>query len=116
MPAEGQRRGHDWISESLALAFPVSAKERLILMLYLYLDETGTHATAGNIGVAGYLAREEQWSAFQVEWQEELTAYGVPFFHMTDFLARRGHFKDWPEQKRIPRLHKLIRVINKHAA
>ena len=116
MLAGGRLNARGWIPEPFALAFPLSAKERLVLMLYLYLDETGTHAEAGNIGVAGYLAREEQWSAFQAAWQEELTAYSIPFFHMTDFLARRGHFQDWPEQKRMPRLRKLIRIINRHAA
>lgn len=81
-----------------------TAKERLIFMLHLYLDETGTHEAAGNLGVAGYLAKQEQWDNFNVEWQEALDAYGITLWHQTEFINGWGQFAGWPAHKKPHRL------------
>jgi hypothetical protein len=63
--------------------------------------------------VAAYVSTEEGWLAFGKEWRECLDAYGIGFFHMTDFASRKQQFSDWPAEKCAPRFRKLASVINR---
>jgi hypothetical protein len=81
-----------------------------------YFDESGTHTDATVLSVGGYMASEERWAAFDVQWQQALTDYGIEYFHMAAFENRQAQFKDWPENKRIPRLNRLMTIINRHTS
>lgn len=105
-----------YISEAFALAFPGDYKaERLVALLTAYFDESGTHAGAQVLSVAGYVATAERWEVFEKDWRQSMAIYGIDYFHMTDFVAGEEQFKDWPKQKRESRLRKLIDIVNRHA-
>ena len=44
-----------------------------------------------------------------------LDSWGLEYFHMTDFHARKGPYEQWPEKKREPRLARLYSIINRNA-
>ena len=83
-------------------------------MLDAYFDDSGTHQGSPAISVAGYMSTPDRWKRFESEWRETLDAYGVEFFHMTDFASGMQQFKDWPRAKREPRLNKLISISNRN--
>lgn len=107
----------NYVREAFALAFPFDYKaERLVAtILTAYFDESGTHKGAPAVSVAGYVSTKERWESFETEWRESLAIYNIDHFHMTDFIAGQGQFKNWPRQKKRLRLRKLIDAVNHHA-
>ncbi|HKN21444.1 MAG TPA: hypothetical protein VJX73_08505 [Terracidiphilus sp.] len=76
----------------------------------LYIDDSGHPDNQPNVVTAGFVASEDQWSQFEVEWNSALLRFGiVGAFHMTEFMRekRTGLKRDWI-------LESLCRIINKH--
>jgi hypothetical protein len=106
-----------YVRDSLRLAFPHDyTLARLVAAFTAYFDESGTHQGAPALCVAGYVSTAEQWEDFEDEWNEALVQYNIPFFHMTDFNAGQGPYRDWPQEQRQPRLRKLTQIINRHTS
>jgi hypothetical protein len=55
-----------------------------IAVLYAYLDESGTHAGAPVLCVAGYVGNRKQWLAFDKEWLPKLKDSGISSFHAVE--------------------------------
>ncbi|MBI4608672.1 MAG: DUF3800 domain-containing protein [Candidatus Rokubacteria bacterium] len=109
--------GEGYVGRAFALSFPADYKaERLVAtILTAYFDESGTHAGAKAVSVAGYVSTVKAWESFEREWRESLAIYNIDHFHMTDFVAGQGQFTNWPKQKKRSRLRKLIDAANRHA-
>lgn len=105
-----------YLHESLRLSFPseIDRGDRFVLVLHGYFDESGTHDGSRAISVAGYLSTADRWLAFEQEWKEALAAYGLDHFHMTDFVARKQPYADWPAVERVECLTNLIGIINRN--
>src|SRR5258708_30237711 len=59
----------------------------------IYLDDSGHPSDKPRVIVAGFLASEEQWLAFEPEWKDALKKHNLgDAFHMTDFES--GKRKD----------------------
>jgi hypothetical protein len=39
--------------------------KRVVLVLYAYLDDSGTHDSSPTVVLGGYVAQEAQWRAFE---------------------------------------------------
>lgn len=75
--------------------------------------------------LAAYVATSENWKKFRKEWKRELDKNGLEYFHMTDFefarsravagkeIPTRSKFYGWTEEKFVPFLQRLHRVINR---
>jgi hypothetical protein len=65
------------------------------------------------ISVGGFIASEEQWSAFDPEWQAVLNEFSVSALHMRDFAHSRREFAGWDgdQAKRDAFLDRLTDVI-----
>ena len=57
---------------------------RYIAVLWVYLDESGTHKGAPLLSVAGYMGCEREWHEFEKEWCPHLKKANVPYFHAID--------------------------------
>jgi hypothetical protein len=92
--------------------------EKIITMLWLYLDESGDHdRSTGNLirlALAGGMASFEAWEALSIEWADILGRFEIPMFHMADFEARQGPFKDWDNQRRRAIMGQLLDVALAH--
>ena len=56
----------------------------------IYLDDSGHPSDKPYVVVAGFLASEDQWIAFEDEWKAALGKYRLgEAFHMTDFEASK---------------------------
>jgi hypothetical protein len=105
-----------YFHESLPLRFPtfVAPDDRLIMNIYGYFDESGTHKGSPALAVGGFLAKADEWGAFTYEWEKALKDWGLPFFHMADFESRLGDYADWPNDVRKERLNRLLGIIGRH--
>lgn len=106
----GARIGRpNYVAETFRLAWPstyTGARLVTTLTAYLYAGRTSSVLT-----VAGYVSDADRWEAFESEWQDALAGYGIDFFHMTDFAARKGEYKSWGDKANC-RLVKLLSIIN----
>jgi hypothetical protein len=104
------------IRGALRLAFPRSLPERdrLMLTLHAYFDESGTHDDSEAIVVAGYLSTAEQWALFIDEWNEALSEWNLDFFHMVDFANHAEEYAHWTDDQRRFRFARLAAIIKRH--
>jgi hypothetical protein len=59
----------------------------------LYLDDGGHPDDQPFLVVAGYVATESQWLAFEPKWRDTLTRFKLGTeFHMTDFMRQRRRY------------------------
>jgi hypothetical protein len=79
------------------------------------MDETGHSKDEKQrfVGIAGLLAPAQNWETFESKWKSalKLPYIDLPYFHMTDFAARKKAYKNWSEEKRRAVLSKLFTVI-----
>jgi len=90
--------------------------QRFIMPLGAYFDESGANPNDPALTLAGFISDEERWGAFSDKWKRAVVdSWGLRYFHMADFEARQGQFKDWSrddESKR--RLDYLLTLITDH--
>lgn len=104
-----------YFDERLPLRFPrsIAPDDRLIMNIYGYFDESGTHKGSKALSVAGFLGKADEWGAFEFEWENALRDFELDFFHMASFESRQRGY-DWPDDVRKERINRLIRIIHSH--
>jgi len=83
-----------------------------------YMDETGTHADSEVVGVAGYLATYERWTAFENEWNQAMHLYCVDDFHMGEFEGHWNEFADnnyWTPDIRERLISRVCQMCQEHS-
>lgn len=92
--------------------FAVCSHARLVFVLHVFLDETGTNKRHPITGVAGFLFDRAGVSAFEREWQ--LRSYKLIKPYRTAHCAgRHGQFFDWEFSDRLMLMGDLARLITK---
>ncbi len=104
----------NYVKESLALSFPcdILPENQVVMIFTVYLDESGTHQASRDVVLAGYVATNEQWASFETNWKKALAEFEIPFFHMSDFAAKKSYYSEWTEVERETRYERLIGIIN----
>lgn len=92
-------------------AHPVGTKERLLLVLQSYCDESHDGKNERVYVVAGFLGVETEWINFTHRWTETLKGAGISAFHQSECVGQQGEFKqmDWDEREELQR--KFIEII-----
>lgn len=88
---------------------PYEAKIRGLVTLKAYYDDSADGKKERIFSIGGYFGKEEEWNKFDMLWKREA---GETIFHMTDCLAGRDEFAEWPVTKRNDLVRRLIGVIN----
>jgi Protein of unknown function (DUF3800) len=106
----------NYFDEWLSLRFPrrVAPNDRLIVNLYGYFDESGTHKGSAALALAGFVGKADDWGAFSYEWGAALAEWGIDYFHMAPFESRLREYKDWTNEQRQDRLNHLLALIAKY--
>lgn len=93
---------HIPIREVAQIILPVGSREDgALAMMSAYFDDSGTHRGSAVIVTAGLVGTVDQWAALEKAWAVELSAPicglkdPIPYFHMTECQASRGHFRGW---------------------
>lgn len=83
-------------------------------MLEIYIDDSGKEQDSPSLVLAGYLASEKAWSAFNKNWQGVLDAANIPAFHMVE-AWRMGHaYQHLGALGRNQLIQDLLSCINMH--
>lgn len=76
-------------------------------MLVCYLDDSGKDPQNPITTVAGYLARDDAWPAFEAEVEPIFAAHRVSILHAKELHDTDGDFKGWsvlPKQAFVARI------------
>ena len=85
----------------LARALCLDPSDGVVVTLAAYFDESYSDNQPRVFAVAGYLSPISQWTHFENDWRFFLNKFDIANpFHTTDFMARRGQFSDWNDEKR----------------
>ena len=70
-------------------------------MLYAFLDDSNTDASAKTVTLADYIAHNDAWSVFEQNSRALFHRTGVTTFHARKFEKRDGAFKGWTPPKQL---------------
>jgi hypothetical protein len=68
----------------------------VLMPLTFCCDETGIDGNSEWVGVVGYISSRERWGDFCNEWQTELNAVNLPFFHFAELAETLPRHVDIP--------------------
>jgi hypothetical protein len=83
-----------------------------MVMLKVYMDESGIHAGASVIAVSAYIAKPATWRGWAKKWNVAEQPIGV--FHATDCANSRGEFKGWTKQQCDDFVAKFLPILPAH--
>lgn len=81
-------------------------------MLVCYLDDSGKDPQNPITTIAGYVASETDWRAFEEAVEPIFQRYDVPVFHATDLHNTKGCFKGWSAIKKESFVAQICREMN----
>lgn len=90
----------------------VGGRNGLVVVIKIFMDESGIHEGSPIVTVGAYIAKPKQWKSFTTEWNAKKKP--IDIFHATDCAALRGEFKGWNEPDRDNLVAKILPVIPKH--
>lgn len=106
----------NYASEPLELSFPCDTlpEDRCVMIFTAYFDESGkwTDPKVQDMVLAGYIATNNQWAQFEHEWKQAISEFGLPYFHMSEYAAKRPPYDTWTNQQREIRFARLVEIIN----
>ena len=79
-----------------------------------YLDDSGKDPQNRITTVAGYIATEEQWRAFEIEVEPIFGNYDVNVLHAKDLHHTDGCFEDWSVLKKQAFVARICTVLSHH--
>ena len=101
------------------LLHPASATHRMMAVIELngYFDESGTHAQAPVIVVAGYLSPARDWRRFEIKWRKVLKEEDADYLHTADLEADppRGIYEGWTRRKADHLSDRLVPLAVRYA-
>src|ERR1700722_11634832 len=96
--------------------FGKARRDRLIMAITAYFDDSGTDPKNPSIVVAGFVSTVDQWDRFNDEWLAAELEFEAPPFHAKIFDdGRRGYgpYKDWLDSKRKDYVNRLLGIISR---
>jgi hypothetical protein len=113
-------RKHENDAAKLFKEWASNFSEGLFVMLKVYADETGTHADADVVVLAGLIDSVEYWKKFNRKWQAILDNYTAKFFHYREFRKDANTNKDdpyygWSDEKRRNFIYRLAMLAGESA-
>ena len=82
----------------------------------VFLDESGHFSNSDFVCLAGYMARDEGWTALCAGWRVLLEMYGIPALHMREIMSPSGRSPAavWEIDRKLDMLREFITLIRKH--
>src|SRR5262245_16306059 len=79
-----------------------------------FFDASGTDPAQAVVVVNGYVSTSREWKKFTKAWASTLRKYDLPYFHMTEFMSRRGSrlfpVARWPDDRKTALINELIPI------
>jgi hypothetical protein len=77
-----------------------------------YCDESGHIDSERFVAIAGFVATDAQWAAFDAAWSAVLARHAVGALHTTDLMNRKRAFRDWDNAREVALIGDLMKVIH----
>jgi hypothetical protein len=90
-------------------------REGDVVVIRMFVDESGIHGGSPVISVGGYLSKPTRWQKFTSEWNRVLKPSKIKVFHASECNARSGEFQDWTREERDKLVKRLLPIIPKYA-
>jgi len=87
---------------------------RWIVVLVGYLDDSGKDAQNRITTLAGYLATDEQWKAFEQEVEPWFAEFKVKQLHTMDLHKTKGEFQGWSVLRKQAFVARICQVMSRH--
>jgi hypothetical protein len=84
-------------------------------VLVCYLDDSGKDPQSHITTLAGFVARESDWSAFEQEVEPIFERRGVSVLHTTDLESTNGEFKGWKRLRKQAFVAEFCQVLSRHS-
>lgn len=88
---------------------------RWLLVLTCYLDDSGKDPQSHITTLAGYVARNTAWDAFEREVEPIFARLGVNVLHAKELEDTKGDFKGWRILKKQAFVAQICSVMAKHS-
>lgn len=104
------------VYEIARLTLPRNWEDGWLCMLTAYFDDSGTHADAEVVTIAGLVGVQSQWDLFERAWRAKLKAPlprkpSLKYFHMSPCEAREGEFRDYSKAECDAVIHDFRQII-----
>jgi uncharacterized protein DUF3800 len=86
-----------------------------LVVLVCYLDDSGKDPQNRVTTVAGYVARDTSWKAFETEVEPIFQKAKINVLHAKELEATRGEFKGWRVLQKQAFVAQICGVLAKHA-
>ena len=83
-------------------------------MVEAYFDESGTHDGSPVLCMGGFVTESEAAKRLNGDWEEMLSKYNLPFFHMTDCANGMDVYEPLGKQGRMDVATQAIHLVCKH--
>ena len=94
---------------------PSLLARRWIVVLVAYLDDSGKDPQNRVTTVAGYVAKDTAWAAFEAEVEPIFAKYGIKVLHAKDLAATKGEFAGWTVLQKESFVAQICIVLARHA-
>jgi hypothetical protein len=84
-------------------------------VLVCYLDDSGKDPQSRVTTLAGYIARETAWKAFELEAEALFKNRGVKILHAKDLEATHGEFKGWKVLQKQAFVAQICSTLARHS-
>ena len=91
------------------------ARNKLLAMIRLYVDDSGKEGDSPVLVLAGYTSTAEKWSEFSNEWQSIIDDAGVAEFKMNDAWRLARPYRLIGPLRRDNIIVRCVECIKKHA-
>ena len=93
---------------------PYMLRGRWIVVLVCYLDDSGKDPQNPITTLAGYVARDTGWEAFESEVEKWFEEYGVGVLHAKELRDTDGDFKGWSVLKKQAFVSRVCQARSPH--
>ena len=90
----------------------LAGRRGVVVVLEVYIDESGIHDRSPVVIVAAYAAQPEQWATFTQEWIDAIKP--AIAWHATDASACKRGFKGWTQEQVAAAAERALPLIPKH--
>lgn len=91
----------------------LAGRDGLVVVIEVYVDESGTHGGSENVSVSAVWADKRDWFNWTLDWVKAKGSIKV--YHSTDCHNRSGEYDGWTKEQRDAHVLKMLPIIRDHA-
>lgn len=91
----------------------LAGRNGLVVVIEVYVDESGTHDDSKNVAVSAVWADKAEWASWTLHWVRAKAPIKV--HHSVDCHNRKGEYAGWTQEERDAYVFRILPIIRDHA-